>query len=248
MQGYCPWCFKKITPRLFEKSFLTRNLYLCPRLECRKMVTECRACNNFARWDIVIQKDENGKVLKDKTGKVIEIGYHDQFCLEHCHEMPNFETMDMKIDKPSEYKKVYEYNSPNLAKTGKMALCMGGGAIVCGPLFAIAGPAIGGAIGSAVGGYSGAAATSYGLALLGGGSIAAGGFGMAGGMVVATASGIALGSGIGAYIGNSYLADIDGFDIKKIRSGYQPAIITVNGLFSEEDKNNEKGYQDWEKL
>lgn len=215
-----------------------------------KKITECRACNNFARLDTVILKDENGKIIKDKTGKSKKMGYHDQFCLEHCHEMPNFEKMDMKINEPSEYKKVYEYKSPNLAKTGKMALCMGGGAVVCGPLFYVAAPAIGGAIGSAIGGYSGAAATSYGLALLGGGALAAGGFGMAGGMVVATAAGVALGSGIGAYIGNSYLADIDGFDIKKSpRSGVQqPTIITVNGLFSEEDKNDEKGYKDWEKL
>jgi len=246
MQGYCPWCLKKTTPGSIEKSFLTRNLYSCRK--CGQKITECRACNNFARWDTVILKDENGKVLKDKTGKSIEIGYHDQFCLEHCHEIPNFENMDMRIKEPSEYKKVYEYKSPNLAKTGKMALCMGGGAVVCGPLFLVAAPAIGGAIGSAIGGYSGAAATSYGLALLGGGSLAAGGWGMAGGMAVATASGIVLGSGISAYIGNSYLADIDGFDIKQIRSGDQPAIITINGFLSEEDKKNEKGYQDWEKL
>ena len=248
MKGYCPWCLQKITPWLVEESYLTRNLYSCPNSKCRKKITECRACNNFARWDTVILKDENGKVLKDKTGKSRKIGSHDQFCLEHCHEIPNFEKMDMKINEPSEYKKVYEYNSPNLAKTGKMALCAGGGAVVCGPLFYVAAPAIGGAVGSFVGGYSGAAATSYGLALLGGGSLAAGGFGMAGGMVVATASGIVLGSGIGAYIGNSYLADIDGFDIKQIKKGTQPAIITVNGFLSEEDKKNGKGYQDWKKL
>ena len=46
-----------------------------------------------------------------------------------------------------------------------------------------AGPIIGTAIGEAAG-LSGAAATSYGLALLGGGSLASGGFGMAGGSIV----------------------------------------------------------------
>ena len=47
----------------------------------------------------------------------------------------------------------------------------------------IAGPLIGGWIGS-IAGLSGAAATSYGLALLGGGSLTSGGFGMAGGSIL----------------------------------------------------------------
>ena len=61
------------------------------------------------------------------------------------------------------------------------------------PAALVAAPAIGGAVGSLVGGYSGAVASSYGLALLGGGSIASGGLGMAGGTVVVTALGAALG-------------------------------------------------------
>ena len=66
-----------------------------------------------------------------------------------------------------------------------------------------AAPAIGGAIG-VWGGLSGAAATSHGLALLGGGSLAAGGFGMAGGTVVVTAAGAGIGSAMGANVATSY--------------------------------------------
>lgn len=57
----------------------------------------------------------------------------------------------------------------------------------------IAAPAIGGALGTWVGGYTGIAATNFGLALLGGGSLAAGGYGMAGGVLVIAAAGAGLG-------------------------------------------------------
>jgi hypothetical protein len=95
-------------------------------------------------------------------------------------------------------------------------------------------------------GLSGAVATNQGLALLGFGSIAAGGLGMAGGMTVVTAAGMALGGSLGAYIGNSYMGDIYNFDVKKIKSGKEPAVITINGFLSEKDLKNEKGYQDWD--
>ena len=70
---------------------------------------------------------------------------------------------------------------------------------------------------------------------------------MAGGMTVVTATGMAVGGSLGAYIGNSYMGDIYKFDIKKIKSGKEPAVITINGFLSEKDLKNEKGYQDWEK-
>ena len=59
---------------------------------------------------------------------------------------------------------------------------------------------MGGALGTLVGGYSGAAATSYGLALLGGGSLAAGGFGMAGGAAVVGV--------VGGGLGGAQIADV----------------------------------------
>ncbi|MFC1849873.1 DUF726 domain-containing protein, partial [candidate division CSSED10-310 bacterium] len=63
-----------------------------------------------------------------------------------------------------------------------------------------------------------------------------------------TAMGTALGGTVGAYIGNNYIGDIYKFDIKKIKSGTQPALVTINGFLSEPDKRNEKGYQDWQNL
>lgn len=61
----------------------------------------------------------------------------------------------------------------------------------------LAAPAIGGAVGGAMG-LTGAAATSAGLAALGGGSIAAGGFGVAGGTLIISTAGGLLGAGLAA--------------------------------------------------
>ena len=83
-----------------------------------------------------------------------------------------------------------------LTKGVKIAAAGAGAAVVIGAgAFLVAAP-IGAAIGG-IAGLSGAAATNFGLALLGGGSLAAGGFGMAGGMAVVTGIGAAAGfSGI----------------------------------------------------
>lgn len=62
----------------------------------------------------------------------------------------------------------------------------------------LAAPAIGAAVGTSMFGLYGAAATSAGLAALGGGSLAAGGLGMAGGTAVISAAGGLLGLGFGA--------------------------------------------------
>ncbi|WP_297691027.1 DUF726 domain-containing protein [uncultured Eudoraea sp.] len=198
---------------------------------------KCRACDNFARWDTFAQLDDQGK----KRRKY----HHDQFCLEHRHEIPNFSTTKTKLKRPSDYKTIYKYNVRNLAKAGKVVLAGGAGMAVSGPLSFVFAPALGGAIGS-LSGLSGAAATNYGLALLGFGSIAAGGMGMAGGMTVVTAAGLALGGSLGAYIGNSYMGDIYKFHIENVKNGKEPAVVTINGFLSEKDSKNVKGYQDWE--
>lgn len=62
-------------------------------------------------------------------------------------------------------------------------------------------------------GLSGAAATSAGLAFLGGGSIAVGGFGMAGGYIVTMAGGMLL---TGAYTGNQKFAALDNLSAEEL--------------------------------
>ena len=74
----------------------------------------------------------------------------------------------------------------------RMALFGVGGVLLIGAAGFLAAPAIATAIGTSAG-LSGAAATSYGMALLGGGSLAAGGAGMTGGLWLVSGVGGALG-------------------------------------------------------
>src|SRR5690606_23816990 len=104
------------------------------------------------------------------------------------------------------------------------------------PLAMLAAPAIGGAIGSLgmFGGFSGAAATSHGLALLGGGSLAAGGLGVAGGTTVVTAVGGAVGGTLGASVSNAYLREDKSFRIELLRPGKGGVpVLVANGFLTE---------------
>ena len=71
----------------------------------------------------------------------------------------------------------------SVARSTKLAM-LGGSVLLSVVTVGAAAPAIGGFIGATFLGLSGAAATSAGLALLGGGSLASGGLGMAGGIVL----------------------------------------------------------------
>lgn len=77
----------------------------------------------------------------------------------------------------------------------KLALVAGAGLGLGVLTGGLAAPAIAGAYGAMVLGYSGAVATSAGLAAIGGGSIAAGGLGMAGGAAIIAGVGGAAGAG-----------------------------------------------------
>lgn len=83
---------------------------------------------------------------------------------------------------------------------GRVAAASAAGLVLGVATMGAAAPLIGAAVGSALG-LSGAAATSAGLAFLGGGSIAAGGFGMAGGTALLTGVG-AIGGASAAAVGS----------------------------------------------
>ncbi len=59
-----------------------------------------------------------------------------------------------------------------------------------------------------------------------------------------TVAGSAVGSGLGAYVGKSYLGDIDDFSIVKVRGGVKPAVITINGFLSQKTQS----LMDWEEV
>jgi len=182
---------------------------------------------NYARWDSFDQQVE---------GKAVRVSQHDIFCGEHRGDVPNFVTLTNKLAEPSEWRKIYDHRCMNLANVCQTVLVALAGAVIAGPMAFIAGPAIGGAIGVLMG-LKGAAAVSAGLAFLGGGALAAGGLGMAGGLAVLVVLGAGVGGAAGAYLGNAYLGNVRGFDIRRIRNGRLPAIVTVNGFLAVGDDN-----------
>jgi hypothetical protein len=94
------------------------------------------------------------------------------------------------------------------------------------------------------GGFSGAAATSHGLALLGGGSLAAGGLGVAGGTTVVTAVGAAVGGTLGASVSNAYLREDKSFRIELLRPGKGGVpVIVANGFLTEGDGERWGGWR-----
>lgn len=100
-----------------------------------------------------------------------------------------------------------------------------------------AAPAVGAALGgSALGGsLTGAAATSHGLAMLGGGSIAAGGLGMVGGTAVVTATGAAVGGVLGGVATSAYVSADPSFRIERLRGGVGPPVVVASGFLTDRD-------------
>lgn len=103
---------------------------------------------------------------------------------------------------------------------------------------------IGGAVGAAVGGLSGAAASSFGLALLGGGSLAAGGLGMVGGTYVVAGLGATLGGSLGASIVNAYVRQDKSFHIEMLKGGTGIPVVVCNGFLSESGR----GWGEWKDI
>lgn len=168
-----------------------------------------------------------------------------QYCAAHKHQIPSFEKMSQRIPSLDEYVEWLKFEKVN---AGRVTKVVGVGALAAasiGPQAFATAPAIGGAIGANAGtlglasaNLSGAAATNFGLAWLGGGAIAANGAGMAGGAVVVGATGAALGGTLGAVATSAYVRADKSFRIDKLRDGVGPAVIVASGFLTE-------GSSDW---
>lgn len=167
-----------------------------------------------------------------------------QYCAEHRHEIPGFEKANQKMGDLTDYETFLEYEAVNARRASRTV----GAAVAALPFVAglafMAAPAIGGAIGTLAGGYSGAAATSYGLATLGGGSLAAGGLGVAGGTMVVTITGGAVGSALGASVANAYLREDKSFHIEFLQGGDGTPVIISSGFLNE----GSKGWGNWKRI
>lgn len=169
-----------------------------------------------------------------------------KYCAEHRHEVPGFAKAGKRLATIDDYRDWLEFDKTNLKQATRiLALGVGGVAIVAPGAF-LAAPVIGGVIGGSFigGGLSGAAAVSHGLALLGGGSLAAGGFGMAGGTAVIAVAGAALGTALGTELATSYVSTDKSFAIEKLRDGSGAPVLLASGFLTQGDK----GWGTWRSL
>ena len=215
--AWCSGCYTESAHRKVDKEGLSVPICLCdscgsPTLKCARP-----GCENMA-----VRKLGSIRIP--------------QFCAEHRHAIPSFERADTKVSRIEDYAKLLEFEHTNLAKVSRIATvsAVTAGVVASGGL--LAAPAVGGAIGS-LAGYTGAAATSYGLAFLGGGSVAAGGLGMVGGTYAVAAMGAALGGALGTQVTNAYVGEDKSFRIEKFIDGPGTPVIVARGFSTEKDRN-----------
>ena len=228
-QAWCSSCFLLTEHRRSNRPAGQMPVYVCQG--CGSPTLPCVAvgCSNMA--------------VRDRGAIRIP-----QFCAEHKHAIPGFEKAREWNGELHDYEEFLQYEKPDLDKASKIAV---GSALAVGlaiPLAFLAAPAIGGAIGSLgmFGGFSGAVATSHGLALLGGGSIAAGGLGMAGGTAVVTAVGAAVGGALGASVSNAYVREDKSFHIELLRPGKGGVPVLVTNGFLTDGRDDKWG--GWKKI
>ncbi len=226
--GWCSSCYFKTEHRKSNRPAGQLPVYVCQG--CGSPTLPCVAprCDNMA--------------VRERGALRVP-----QYCAEHRHDITGFEKAHHRIGELHDYEAFLKYEKPDLSKATKLAGVGIVGLTAAAPLALLAAPAIGGAIGSMgiFGGLSGAAATSHGLVLLGGGTtVAAGGLGMAGGTTVVTAVGAAVGGTLGASISNAYLREDKSFRIELLRPGKGGVpVIVANGFHTEGDNERWGGWR-----
>jgi pimeloyl-ACP methyl ester carboxylesterase len=227
MTGWCSGCFTRAEHHAIRGEQLPHRRFLCAA--CGTATTRCAAprCAHLA-------------VVK------LRFLLLPRYCAAHRHEVPSFEKLDQRLASIDEAKRWLEFEYRNAVRVTKVAGGMIGAASIIGPMAFLAAPAVGAALGGSAlgGGLTGAAATSHGLAMLGGGAIAQGGLGMAGGTIVVTATGTALGGALGATTATAYAGSDKSFDITKVRSGSGRPVIFAQGFLTE----SQAGWAAWQPL
>jgi len=223
-EGWCSSCFGLHEHRRVESGFSIPT-YLCTNCGAATLTCAALRCENMA--------------IRDFGALRIP-----RYCAEHRHDIPSFTRGSDRIDQLSNFAELLRFDKKNLAKTTKVA---GGVLALAGVMTGVgvaAAPLVGGFVGSTFGGYTGVVATNYGLAALGGGSLASGGFGMAGGTVVVAAAGAGLGGAMGAGLTSAYVGEDRSFRIEKLKDGPGIPVVVCSGFLTEKVK----GWGDWERI
>lgn len=222
--GWCSGCFALNAHRRVDGPLGMHATYLCQ--QCGAPTTPCAVpgCRNMAN-----------RGLRPVTTP--------RYCAEHRHDVPSFSRIDDRLTVLDDYADWLKFDRRNAARTTKIVAAVGAASVCVMPMAWAAAPAVGGALGSMTG-LTGAAATSHGLAVLGGGSLAAGGYGMAGGAVVATAIGTGVGGAMGGIATAAYVKADSSFRIERLRNGAGTPVVIANGFLTE----GTSGWAQWQPL
>ncbi|MEM1332477.1 MAG: DUF726 domain-containing protein [Actinomycetota bacterium] len=212
-RGWCSSCFGYATHRTSATGRLKGNAFICE--SCGAATKKCSVtrCPNFAI------RSSSRFALKS--------------CAEHSHAIPSFERADEHLD---DFTQVADWLTPTRRNAKRTLIKAGaflGTAAVTAPLAFVAAPAIGGIIGGWGTGLTGAAASSHGLAILGGGTLASGGAGMVGGTMVVTAVGSSLLGAKGVAVASAYTSEDRSFAFELVREGDGPTVIFATGFLTE---------------
>lgn len=224
-RAWCSSCFAHVDHEKLKRPAAQLSAYLCTN--CGSPTLSCAnpKCDHMA--------------VRARGGIRVP-----QYCAEHDHTITGFEKSRQKMDSLVDYHEYLEFENANMSRASKLVGVSVAGLVLAVPGALVAAPAIGGALGSLIGGYSGAAASSYGLALLGGGAVAQGGLGVAGGTLVVGAVGGALGGAVGASVANAYVREDKSFHIEMLQGGSGVPVVVCNGFLSE----GGRGWGDWKRL
>ena len=142
---------------------------------------------------------------------------NDSICLVHSGDIPNFDKLSVNLTDISNYKDIFERDSINVKRVIKIGFFILGGVSVIGPIAFQAAAAktfFGSAIGYIQGSYLAGVSTNF-----------------------ITATGAALGGPYGGMLGYSYLGNIDGFDIVKVKEGVGHPVIFINCFLTQESED-----------
>jgi hypothetical protein len=222
-QGWCSACLTRTSHR-YVRGRGPATVYLCEN--CGGPTSPCAVpnCEHLA----------NRGLRRISTPR---------YCAAHRHEIPSFDKLDREFDSLEDYAHWLSFEHRNAARVTKIAGFAAASGVALAPFAFLAAPAIGGITGSLTG-LSGAAATSHGLALWGGGSLAAGGLGMAGGTTVITALGGGLGSALGAAATSAYVSSDPSFRIEKLRDGQGTPVLFATGFLTQ----GQDGWGNWKQM
>jgi len=198
---WCSACFKKADQTLREPGGDWPSAYLCGN--CGSPTTPCAApgCPNFAR-----RHTSRHSVL--------------DYCAEHTHEIPSFETANATLREITDYADWLKYAQPNLERRKSAAFALAA------PLMAAGAALKPSNLASKVAGFD---SVGDGLDLAGD---VLGNFGRE------------LGQAAGARLAAGLAREDKSFDVEELRSGKGAPVLLANGFLSE----SVRGWDKWQRM